>query len=475
MIAVIAKKEALETFRDGRFRWASVGVLLLVTVAFTAGALHIRRVEAERDAASMAERRVWTEQGDKNPHSAAHFGNWAFKPVSPLSTFDPGVTRYTGTAVFMEGHKVQDARFRPIDDASGAARLGELTAAAALQWLLPLLIILLAFGAFSRERELGTLRQLMSLGVSPRVLVAGKALGLALPLAALMVPATALGVGALLLSGSPEGLVSRAPQAALLVVVYLLYFAIVAGLALWVSAMMRTSRAALLLLLAFWFTNAFIAPRLAHDIAGAVHPGPDPVAFRDRVEEVRLEAYDQWESRGEAITKRLMAEHGVDDASELPVNVGGINLLEAEEAETEAYRALHAEAAQRLATQNAVAQAGAFFAPLLAVRSLSMSLSSTDLAHHRHFADSAEDYRLTFVQFLNRDLADNAKPGAEWDNEYTVGAEMWESIPEYAYANPGLSWSIARQGPALLALGLWALIVAILLPRAVGAIDVRET
>ena len=42
-----------------------------------------------------------------------------------------------------------------------------------------LLIVLLTFGALAGERERGTLRQVLSLGVRPRDLVLGKALGLA--------------------------------------------------------------------------------------------------------------------------------------------------------------------------------------------------------------------------------------------------------------------------------------------------------
>ena len=34
----------------------------------------------------------WLKQGDKNPHTAAHFGNYAFKPLGPLAFFDSGIT-----------------------------------------------------------------------------------------------------------------------------------------------------------------------------------------------------------------------------------------------------------------------------------------------------------------------------------------------------------------------------------------------
>ena len=94
-----------------------------------------------------------------------------------------------GVAVWLEAHKQNDFRYRPAQDATAVARFGELSAAAVLQLLVPLLIILLGFSAFAGERDLGTLRQLLSLGVRPRDLAAGKALGVASALGLLLVPA----------------------------------------------------------------------------------------------------------------------------------------------------------------------------------------------------------------------------------------------------------------------------------------------
>jgi ABC-2 type transport system permease protein len=46
-------------------------------------------------------------------------------------------------------------------------RFSPLSMAFGLQILVPLLIVLLAFSAFTGERERGTLRQLLSIGVQP--------------------------------------------------------------------------------------------------------------------------------------------------------------------------------------------------------------------------------------------------------------------------------------------------------------------
>lgn len=68
-------------------------------------------------------------------------------------------------------------QFRPVEDATPFVRFGELTAATMLQVLWPLLIILLGYNAFAGEREGGTLRQLLRLGISKTQLTLGKAQG----------------------------------------------------------------------------------------------------------------------------------------------------------------------------------------------------------------------------------------------------------------------------------------------------------
>jgi len=460
MIMVIARKEALEIVRDGRFRWAAVSALLLLIAALLSGWAHYDRLAHQRTLASATERTVWTTQQEKNPHSTAHYGTWAFKPMTPLGMFDYGVTAYTGTAFFLEGHKIEGAAYRPVDDATGVARLGELTAAIVLQWLIPLLIVLLAFDAFAGERQRGTLRQLMSLGVAPGALTLGKALGLAAPLGAVLVPASIIGAAALLFGSSADG-----PSAewgawdflrlGALTLAYLAYFALFIGLSLVVSMLSRAPRTALLLLLAFWFGNAFVAPRLANDVAGMIQPGPDPAAFAIKKRTIAENRIAQFKERVKAITERLMKENGIEAPDQLSVNVPGLNLFEIEVAETAAHRAFYKELGDAFEAQNAIVQAGALVAPLLAVQSLSMALAGTDYAHHRHFADSAEEYRHNYVQRLNRNLRDNARPGDQWDSEYTAGSDLWESIPAFTYEPPDPGWAIRHQVTALFMLAIW--------------------
>ena len=73
MIRSIARKEFSEILRDGRFKWtAGIMVLLLITAMLAgyqkySGYTNVQQM-AQRDSNSQ-----WLQQGDKNPHSAAHY------------------------------------------------------------------------------------------------------------------------------------------------------------------------------------------------------------------------------------------------------------------------------------------------------------------------------------------------------------------------------------------------------------------
>ena len=263
MIATVARKEFAEIVRDGRFRWTAALMVLLLLTAILAGWQRYNAYMTIQAAAQGSTNTQWLKQGDKNPHTAAHFGNYAFKPLGPLAFFDSGITSYAGTAVFMEAHKQNFAIGRPASDTSSIARFGELNGAMILQVLLPLLIILLGFTAFSGERESGTLRQVMSMGVSRSTLLWGKAVGLGSAVLLVVVPCLVAGALVLAATGLQtvgEGIGTRI---VLLAIAYLLYAATFLFLTLAVSAWAKTARVALMVMVGFWALTAFIMPKAA--------------------------------------------------------------------------------------------------------------------------------------------------------------------------------------------------------------------
>lgn len=457
--------------RDGRFRLAASTTLALLVAALVMGASHYRTSAREVLEATSRDRALWEGQGAKNPHSAAHYGVYAFKPAPVLSFADRGLDAYLGQMIWLEAHWQNLAQNRPAEDRTAVQRFGELTAASVLQGLIPLLIILLAFGAFAGERDLGTLRQLASLGVPPRTLALGKALGVAGAILALLIPASVAGALGLVLSGSgavsPDGL-----RVALLSSGYLLYFTAILGLSLAVSAVVSSSRAALLGLLAFWVLNTLVVPRAAADLSERLYPGPSPSAFRALLEADMangIDGHSPADQRAKELEAKVLAQYGVREIKDLPVGFAGLRLQASEEHANEVFDRRFVELWDAFERQSRVHISASVAAPFLAVRALSMGLSGTDFAHHRHFATAAEGYRRDLQRLLNAEIVERGKGES---NTYMAREDLWRRTPSFRYDAPDTVAVARQQGGAFGMLGLWALGACVFAYVAVSRVQV---
>jgi ABC-2 type transport system permease protein len=465
MVGRIARKELLEITRDGRFRVLACVVVALAVVSVWAGVTRYRDVERQHREAQEATRAQWLAQPAKNPHSAAHYGMYAFKPKSRLSMVDAGVDPYVGVAAWLEAHKQNEFAYRPAQDGTSAQRFGQLTAADALLVLLPLFIIVITFAAFSAEREQGTLRQLLSLGVRRQDLLTGKALGIALAVALVVVPATAAGVAGLALTSDFGSPLRDAARAGLLLAVYLAYFAIVVGVALGVSARAQSSRTALVTLLALWFGGTLMAPRLAADVAASAAPTPSAVQFQLALER-ELADQSGVEQRLQARQQELMRRHQVTSMDAVPVSFAGISLQEGEEHGNEVFDRHYGRLFDAFDSQQRIAALAGFVAPLQPVRALSMALAGTDVAHHRAFVRAAEDYRRDIQRRLNGDITAHAKPGAV----YTAGPGLWAQVPPFQYDPPSVTDVLSAQALSIGVVALWVVAAVWFAVRGVGVL-----
>lgn len=457
MIRRIARKEFTEMRRDGRFRVAAVIIFSLLLVSLLMGWKHFREVNGQHEAAQAATREQWLNQGTKGPHSAAHYGVYAFKPKMPLSLVDRGVDNYTGVAVWLEAHKQNEFTYRPAQDSTAVARFGELTAATVLQILLPLLIVLLAFSSFAGEREQGTLRQVLSLGVSKRDLAIGKALGAASALLLLLVPATVIGVAALALSAENGAWMASTNRMMLAGMGYLLYFMVFIGVSLAVSNFARSSRVALVALLAFWIVNTLIAPRAVADAAKRVYPTPSAFQFTTEIEnDVRtgINGHNARNSQRQQLQKQVMASYGVSRVEDLPFNFDGIALQASEDYGYTVYDEHYGAMWNAFENQNKLHQAASIIAPMLAIRSLSMALAGSDFTQHRDFAAAAETYRRSMIKLMNEDLTRNSRSG---DTTYVAGRNLWEALPRFEYTAPSVGHVLGQQVWSIIGLLAWVI------------------
>jgi ABC-2 type transport system permease protein len=275
----------------------------------------------------------------------------------------------------------------------------------------------------------------------------GKVLGLAAGIGLVLVPAAIVGSVAVTLQANHLDVARTIGLAA----AYLLYFAVILAVSLVVSMMARSSRTALVVLLAGWVWTCLIAPRALTDGSRAFHPTPSSAEF---------EALVNGDSRGTGmnlaqVQALLLKEFNVTDPRDLPVNPRGVLQQRNEARSDEVWDRRFTALWDQFERQSETISWGGLVAPMTAVRAISMSFAGTDVAHHRDFAWAAERYRRTMVGMLNDDLA------AHTDSNYAAGPELWSRIPEFRYSSPSAVWAFSQQKAPWVVLFLWIAMAAV--------------
>ena len=473
MIYRVAHRELRETIRDGRFRWSVSIILLLILVSFISGWDYLRTAAQHEAIVQSAERERWLDKGEMNPHSAAHYGQYLFKPRLPIESVDPGISPYSGISILVEPHVQNLARYKPAAETATGGRAGRVTVAMTLQILVPLLIVLSLFSTFTSEREQGTLRLLLSLPVSPRRLAIGKVLGAAVPWLLCLVPASVLGAAVLIRSDAALPASDIALRTALFAAAYLLYFLLTILVAVTVSALSGRSRTALACLLAFWFVTGILAPPLAMDIATAKHPVPNGFEFQAAIARDRAEL-PSLVTRIFEVEERMLEDYGVSSTRDLPLVPSGVALMEDEADNTRIHERHFTRLYDTYEDQTRLFSLLGLGSPLLAVQSLSMGFAGTDFAHQRHFAEAAEQYRRDFVRILNEDDARNGRMydarQAVGGDLYLAGRDLWKRVPEFTYRPPTVGWTVDRHHVSIAILLSWLMVVSGFLWAALGRV-----
>ncbi|GAA4358874.1 DUF3526 domain-containing protein [Hymenobacter saemangeumensis] len=455
MIQSIAQKEFVSTLRDKRFLVLSMLMLALLLAATLVGRASYRTLQQERQLAQQTVNDQFRNQPNRHPHRVAHYGSFAFRPKSGLSLLDAGVDSYTGTTVYLEAHQQNSVNFSQSQQSGSLIRFGELTVAFVLQMLVPLLIVFLCFGAFTQERETGTLKLLLSQGATLRQLAWGKIQGYSRAVALVVLPALAL-AATLLFTG--EAFASTADlllRLGLFVLGYAVYFFLIIVGTVVVSARQASSRAALVTLLGLWSLGCIIMPKATANLGATLYPAVTKAQMDAAVHDEAqhgINGHDPQDQRVEALKAATLRKYGVDSVQHLPVSFAGIQMAAAEEYSAKVYQQHFAALNATYERQNRLSDWLGLLNPYQAIRPLSMTLAGSDFAHYVHFQQAAEKYRYHLVQRLN-----GLQTGMGYgDKERKLDASTWKQLPVFTYQAPPLGWA----GPRLLlpaaALLLWA-------------------
>jgi ABC-2 type transport system permease protein len=455
----ILRKELREIWRQPGTAAALAGLAVLVAVALGSGLPRYRSGETWKVAAAQAVREQWVTQGARHPHSAAHFGVIAFRPLESTALIEPGVSLFVGQMLPLETHQRAFPVYPPAEELTSAARMSPLSPALLSLTLVPLVIILIGYRAISGEREGGNLSLVLASGVSPRALIAGKA-------AALLV----VGVAALTIKAGIE-LVFLAMSGTNvpidrfigLQLVHAAYVLIWISLTIAISARARSSQLALPLLLALWIVNSFVLPRVGATVGRLAIAEPSTEEFRAAIQhDITYKSDDTpWVNEwSKALVTETLEKYGVTRIEDLPVGYAGV-MLKGSDAHYEDvfekhFARLHGIHRRQEAWQHALSIIG----PMIAARSLGQACAGTDLTHAEHFANAAERYRRLFVESTN-DAIEKGTTGSGW--ALRMNRTYWESIPAFQYIAPSMWWAVRQHGVSLVVLAVWLTIAAVAL------------
>ena len=463
MISKTFLKETKELFREGRFRIAAIVVFGLLLMAVWLSFNYYNSVQQQHSLAKENAREIWVSQDDKNPHSAAHYGTYAFKPKYPLSLIDPGVDKYSGISIFLEAHKRNEAQFMAAADQTGLARFGDLTPDFILLFIVPLLIVLMGYNSFTKEKEQGTIQLLKSQGITNWKLTAGKWTGIFMPV--FIITSFLFVIAAFLLSSLED--FGQLDYGAMLLMffVYLCYYVIFINITLSVSALSKRSGISLVSSLVVWILICLAMPKASSNLADSIYPYPSHQTFATEIENAKkqgLDGHNPWNQAAKDFERETLEKYGVDSLSQLPFNFDGYRMQKGEEHEAEVYFKHYASLKETYHRQTKVYQTSALLSPFLPTRFLSMSLAQTDYSTHWDFADAAENYRLKLQKALNMDFAENSSYG-DW--AYKADKALWQNIPDFSYTPPTLWETLQLNWTNLALLLFWVTISTLFLIR----------
>jgi len=436
-----------------------IGTLLTI-ISAVVNTIKMEDATHERHHLQQASESRFLDQPDRHPHRMVHYGHYVFRTPSPLSIIEPGVDAFTGTSIFLEGHRQNSAMFSDQRQASGMTRFSSLTPSFLLQVLVPLFVILIGYACITREKEAGTLNIMITQGVNLWHLLVGKYLALVASGLLMLTPLIVASVWATT-TGEPLMLTSS------FIAGYVLYILIWSGIVLIVSALSKKSSASFATLVGLWIVLCILVPRMGSSSAAIIAPSLGKLESDFAVFEALRKLGDGHNAADpafEQLKKNLFAKYGVDKVDELPINFRGTVAQYSEQKLTAVLNQFAEQRMQEELSQAQIARQFGWLTPTTAIRSFSMMIAGSSLETHHRFLREAEKLRFDFVQSLNQIHQDTLDYKADMnrhndDKSARVSASNWQVLSEFSFTTDTPTTRLSNSIPYLLQLLFWGLIV----------------
>ncbi len=416
--------------RNPWFIGLSIVLFLILGVTSYFGIAETRKLNQLEAEAAAHIRAQWDNQEAGNPHNAAHYGTYLFKPTSALTGFDEGVNGVVGKTLYLEGHRQNEVQYSEASQSLMSSRFGKLRPSLLLQLIIPLLLIFMVFSSIRSERESDRIRILLVQGGEYKSILFGKILSYWL-LGILF-----LGfILALQVSLQSEKLTSDTLFRTLFIGLgYAAFYWIVCSFTAFLSANLKQAGTALSIMLACWIVWGVFLPKISGTLAEQLYKLPTRQEFSEGMKVDRaqgLDGHNPEEEKLASLKDSVLRQYQVASVEELPINFDGVLMQADEEIGNVVWDKHFGDLNEMIRKQKTVTQVSAIPNPLQSLQSLSMGLSGTDYIHHADFMLKAENYRRAFIKELNDKHAFGGSKTGDW--EWAADQEFYQSLADFSY------------------------------------------
>ena len=444
--------------RDKLFVFSTVFFTFSLLVVVFLGTIQNRKQQNYRIEAQEHVRNQWESLEAMNPHSAAHYGSYAFKPLSVLNSMDSGVNDLTGNVIKLEGHVQNEIVYSEVSQALSVSKFGKLKSSLILQYVIPLFLIFLAYGTLSSEKETQRIKLLVFQGVSITKLTFAKSLSIWI-----------YGFLLLLITVVFQSLVNAidlelALRLMFIIVSYGFYYYIISSVATYFSATLKNNTSALSSILAIWIMWTIFLPKIWGNTVEKIHPLPSRQNFKSNMKEDRskgIDGHNPRDKRREDLKEKILAEYGVDSLKNLPINFDGIVMQKDEEYGDKVWDKHFGNNYNILSKQKFLYQISGFLNPFASLQSASMGFCGTDMIHHLDFLRKSEDYRRNLIKTLNDAHAYGGSKTGDWG--WTVDNDFFKSVKGFTYVTPNIKEKIKYYFIDFSALLFWGIFITVLI------------
>ena len=420
-------------FRNKLFVFLGVFFIFFLSLVTFLGIIQNDKIQNEQKLAHEHIRAQWNGMEASNPHSAAHYGTYAFKPISVLNSIDEGISSVTGNVLRLEGHRQNDIVFSEASQSLIISKFGKLNPSLIFQFIIPLLLIFFSFNTYISERQTGRLKLMLVQGASLRKIIFSKVLsiwfiGLLLLLLTLFIQ---------IIFNSDNINSDVFIRLSVLFLSYAFYYFILINITILLSVIFKSSTAALSLTVLTWVFWTIFFPTIMGNTTEKLSPLPTRIEFKEAMSEDRSKGIDGHNPRGErrdALEKATLEKYNVDKLEDLPINFSGIVMQEDEEYGNMVWDKHFGNLYIQLEKQKNNYQLSGFINPFAALQNLSMGSSGSDMYHHLDFLNKAESYRRVFIKTLNNEYAFGGSKTGE--RGWKASNEFFRSVKDFNYELP---------------------------------------